>query len=82
MVCSCFVVNAFVVIVLSRETRQNQGRKLVDRKLFKAPPPHPTPCNFIADRPKAALLVWFVGDFRCGVFLFMLIFVLYKYKNR
>ena len=23
--------------------------------------------NFIADRPKAALLFWFFGDFGCGV---------------
>ena len=25
------------------------------------------PSNFIADRPKAALLFWFFSDFRCGV---------------
>ena len=24
------------------------------------------PSNFIAGRPKAALLFWFFGDFRCG----------------
>ena len=30
--------DAFVVIVLSDESRQNQGRGLVDRKLVKAPP--------------------------------------------
>ena len=29
--------DAFVVIVLSDEPRQNQGRGLVDRKLVKAP---------------------------------------------
>ena len=29
--------NAFVVIVLSDEPRQNQGRGLVDHKLVKAP---------------------------------------------
>ena len=29
---------AFVVIVLSNEPRQNQGRGLVDRKLVHAPP--------------------------------------------
>ena len=27
--------------------------------------------NFIAGRPKAALLFWFFGDFRCGVLLFL-----------
>ena len=33
-------------------------------------------------RPKAALLFWFFGDFRCGALLFMVIYVRYKYKNR
>ena len=33
-------------------------------------------------RPKAALLFWFFGDFRCGALLFMVIRVIYKYKNR
>ena len=32
-------------------------------------------------RPKAALLFWFFGDFRCGALLFMVILVIYKYKN-
>ena len=32
---------AFVVIVLSDEPRQSQGRGLVDRKQVKAPPPPP-----------------------------------------
>ena len=31
--------------------------------------------NFIADRPKAALLFWFFGDFRCGGLLFMVVVV-------
>ena len=30
-----------------------------------------SPSNFIAGRPKAALLFWFFGDFRCGVLLFI-----------
>ena len=55
--------DVFVVIVFSDELRQNQGRGLVDRKLVKAPPP---PSNLIAGRPKAALLFWFFGGFRCG----------------
>ena len=42
---------------------------------------HPT-SNFIAGRPKAALLFWFFGDFRGGVSLFIVIRVIYKYKNR
>ena len=32
--------------------------------------------NFIAGRPKVALLFWFFGDFSCGVSLYML-FVVY-----
>ena len=35
--------------------------------------------NFIAGRPKAALLFWFFGDFRCGVSLFIVILVIYEY---
>ena len=45
--------------------------------LVEAPPP---PSNFIAGRPKAALLFWLFGDFRCGALLFMVIVVIYKYK--
>ena len=30
-------------------------------------------------RPKAALLFWFFGDFRCGALLFMVIHVIYIY---
>ena len=40
------------------------------------------PVIFIAGHPKAALLFWFYGDFRCGALLFMVIHVIYKYKNR
>ena len=68
--------DAFVVIVLSDEPRQNQGRGLVDRKLVKAP----TPSNFIAGRPKTALLFWFFGRFGCGVPLFIVILVIYENK--
>ena len=70
--------DAFVRIVSSDEPRKNQGRGLVDRELVQAPPPPPS--NFIAGHPKAALLFWFFGDFRCGALLFMVILVLYKYK--
>ena len=68
--------DAFVLIVLSDEPRQNQGRGLVDHKLVKAP------SNFIAGHPKAALLVWLFSAFRCGVSLFIVILVIYKYKHR
>ena len=64
------------VLVLSGEPRQKQGRGLVDRKLVQAP------SNFISGRPKAAPLFWLFSDFRCGVPLFIVILVIYKYKNR
>ena len=35
-----------------------------------------------AGRPKAALLFWFFGGYRCGVPLFIVMLVIYKYKNR
>ena len=35
------------------------------------------PSNFIAGRPKAALLFWFFGGFRCGVPLFIVILVIF-----
>ena len=62
---------------MSEEPRQNEERGLVDRKLVEAPPG-----IFIAGRPKAALLFWFFGDFRCGALLFVVIHVKYKYENR
>ena len=78
--------DAFVLIVLSDEPRQNEGRGFVDRKIVilkpPPPPPPPHPSCFIAGRPKAALLFWFFGDFRCGALLFMVSLVIYKYKNR
>ena len=36
--------NVFVLIVLSDEPRQDQGRGLVDRKVVKAPPPQQFNC--------------------------------------
>ena len=36
--------------------------------------------NFIAGHRNAALQFWCFGDFRCGVLLFMVILVIYKYK--
>ena len=38
--------------------------------------------NFIASRPKAALLFWLFSDFRCGVPLFIVILAIYKYNNK
>ena len=68
--------DAFVQIVLSTEPRQNHRRGLVDRKLVKAL------SNFRNSRPKEAFLFWFFSDFRCGVPLFIVILVIYNYKNR
>ena len=64
------------VVSFYDKPRQNQGQGLVDRKLVEAP------SNFIAGRPKAALLFWLFSDFRCGVPLFIVILVISKYKNR
>ena len=69
--------DAFLVIVLSDEPMQNQGRGLFDRKQVKA-----TPSNFIVGCPKAALLFWFFGDFRRVVSLSIVILVIYKYRSR
>ena len=75
-VCVLFVLFLLFVVVLSDEPKQNQGRGLVDHKLVLAP------SNFIAGCPKAALLFWFFGEFRCKALLFLFILVIYKYKNR
>ena len=80
LVCVLFVLSLLFVVVLSGGPKQKQGRGLVDRKLDQAPPPPPV--IFIAGRPKAALLLWFFGDFRCGALLFVVIHVIYKYNNR
>ena len=61
----------YVVIVLSDKPRQKQGRGLVGHKVVKAPR------NVIAGSPKADLLFWFFGDFRCGVPLCIVILVIY-----
>ena len=36
--------------------------------------------TFTFNRPKAALLFWFFSGLRCGVWLFIVLFV--RYKNR
>ena len=57
-----------------------EARARVGRPTTSSSPP-PPPVIFVAGRPKAALLFWFFGDFRCGALLFMVIHVIYKYKK-
>ena len=64
---ACVLFVLFVVVFLV-----NQGG--TNGKLQTSSSP---PVIFIAGRPKAALLSWFFGDFRCGALLFMVIHVLY-----
>ena len=59
------------VLVLSGEPKQKQERGLVDRKLVQTP-------KFYCWLPKAALLFWLFGDFRCDVPLFIVNFAIYK----
>ena len=60
----------------------NCARLVADQYLFRHERDFSPPVIFIAGRPKAALLFWFFGDFRCGALLFMVIHVIYKYKNK
>ena len=54
------------------ELRARVGRPQLDE----------APSFLIAGRPKAALLFLFFSDFRCDVSLFIVIRVIYKYRNR
>ena len=59
---------------MSGEARQNKGRGLADRKPAEAPPPPPPPAsNFIAGRPKGALLFLLFGDFSLDKVLCLLV---------
>ena len=71
-----FVLLLFAILILLNQGR-TKGEGLSTTNWFK-----PAPVIFIAGRHKAALLFWFFGDFRCGALLFMVIYVIYKYKNR
>ena len=74
--CVSFVLILLCVVVLSKQNQEPRAR-LVDRKLVQAPPPPPP-----AGCPKAALLFWFFSEFICGLPLFIVILVIYKYENR
>ena len=68
----------YCVVVVRSCFVKAEERARVDRPQTSSSPP----VIFIAGRPKAALLFWFFGDFRCGALLFIVIHVIYKYKNR
>ena len=68
------------LVCQSIEDGSNRFYFEVDRKLVEDPPPPPPSSNFIAGRPKAALLFWFFSGLRCGVWLCFLILV--SYENR
>ena len=74
----CFIGFVFVVRSCYVWLTKAEARARVGRPQTSSSPP----VIFIAGRPKAALLCWFFGDFRCGALLFMVIHVIYKYKNR
>ena len=67
-----------VLFLLFVDALYGEPRARVGRPRTSSSPP----VIFIAGRPKAALLFWFFGDFRCGALLFMVIHVIYKYKNK
>ena len=72
-----FVLFFLFVVVVSGEPKTEARARVGQPQTSSSPP-----VIFIAGRPKAALLVWFFGDFRCGALLFMVSHVIYKYKNR
>ena len=42
----------------------------------------PPPAISLLAVPRRLFCLWFFGVFSCGVLLFMVIYVVYKYKNR
>ena len=74
--CALFVLFLLFVVVSPVNQGRTKGEGWSTTNKFKPP------SNFIAGRPKAALLFWFFGDFRCGALLVMVIHVIYRYTNR
>ena len=73
----CFIRFVFCCLYLLCLVNQSRNKARV------GPPqtsPSPPPSNFIAGRPKAALLFGFFSDFRCRVLFFIVNLVTYKYK--
>ena len=70
---------------MSKETKAELRARLVDRILFEPPPPPPPHSNFIAGRPKAALLFGslVILDVVCRYLSFFLSYINIKIsKNR
>ena len=68
----------FVLIVSSGESRLNQGRGLVHRKLVKAP----YPVILLLAAQDGSFRLGPFGDFRCGVSLFLIYINIKIGKNR
>ena len=75
------LVKFFTFVGLPKSVQSDQGSRARIGRPQTSSSPSP-PVIFIAGRPKAALLFWFFGDFKCGALLFMVIHVIYKYKYR
>ena len=82
MVCSCLPCDAFVVIALSDEPRQNQGQGWVDRKHVKPPSPFPYPVILLLAVPRRLFCFSSLGvlDVVCVYLLFFLLDI--KTENR
>ena len=65
---------ALLITILTIPEAVAEARARVGRPQTSSSPP---PSNFTAGRPKAALLFWFFGGFRCGVPLFIVMLVVY-----
>ena len=63
--CLWFVFQSlFLFLLLLSSEPKTEPRARVSRPQTRSSPPF---CNFVAGRPKVALLVWFFCDFRGGV---------------
>ena len=71
--CYCSALLLFLSAVLSVVASASLNASVGRPQTSSSPP-----VIFIAGRPKAALLLWFFGDFRCGAMLFVVIHVIYK----
>ena len=75
-VCVLFVLFLLYVVVFLMNQSRTKGEGWSTENLFKPP------SNYIAGRPKAALLFELFGDFSCDVLLYIVLLVIYNYRNR